>query len=226
MDGYWKVYWELNGVSQDDTVELCKRLSEKAEKSLFYLHPIKDSTGKELPHIHGLVCNWSQHPDTYRNQIKKTHNVKGTQLAVSNTYERGTKMCEEHIDKYVTYMSKGKFEPLYNKGFADDWIGKRKCEWKSPTSVRISGDLTIIANGEVKKKTITQFAIARELEVWICEQIAKDNYPKYRDIIKQARTILHSHNRLADDNMLVKICQDAMWPTDENSRISKIISRL
>jgi len=226
MDGYWKVYWELNGISENDTKELCKRLSTEAEKALFYLHPIKDSTGKELPHIHGLIYNWSKSDDTFRNQIKKAHNVKGTQLAVSNTYERGTKMNEEHIDRYVTYMSKGKFEPMFNKGFADDWIGERKREWKSPTTVRISGDLTVITNGEVKKKVITQFAIARELEVWIIEQIANDNHPSHSNIVKQARMILHSHNRLADDNMLVKICQDAMWPTDECSRISKIISRL
>lgn len=225
MDGYWKVYWELNGVNQDDTVELCKRLSEQAETALFYLHPIKDSTGKELPHIHGLIYNWSKSDDTFRNQVKKAHNVKGNQLAVSNTYERGTKMTQEHIDRYVTYMSKGKFEPFYNKGFEADWIDNKKREWKSPTTVRISGDLTIIAN-DVKKKVITQFAIARELETWICEQVANDNHPSHSSIIRRARSILHSYNRLADDNMLVKICQDAMWPTHESTRIQKIISRL
>ena len=226
MDGYWKVYYELNGVDTQCAVDFCKKLSTEAEKAIFYLHPIKDSTGKELPHIHGLILNWAKSDDTLRSHIKKAFNVKGTQLAVSNTFERGTKMAEEHINKYITYMSKGKFDPLYNKEFADNWIGERKREWKAPTTVRISGDLTIIANEVVKKKPLTQFAIARELEVWILEQVANDNHPSHSNIIKQARTILHSHNRLADDNMLVKICQDAMWPTDEKSRLSKIISRL
>lgn len=225
MDGYWKVYFELNQVDTDTAVEFCKRISIKAEKAIFYLHPVKDKTGQQLPHIHGLVYNWPNHPDTYRSQIKKTFNVSGTEFGVSNTYEKGTKMSEATINTYVSYMSKGKFDPIYNKEFADDWIGERKREWKTPTTVRISGDLTIIAN-DVKKKTITQFAIARELETWILEQIANDTHPSHANIIRQARTILHSHNRLADDNMLVKICQDAMWPTHETSRIQKIISRL
>lgn len=226
MDGYWKVYYELNGVDTQCAMEFCKKFSTEAEKALFYLHPIKDSTGKELPHIHGLIFNWSRSDDTFRSEIKKAFNVKGTQLGVSNTYKRGTKMTEEHIGTYVCYMSKGKFEPLYNKGFADEWISERKSEWKSQTTVRISGDLTVITHGEVKKKVITQYTIARELEVWILEEIANDNTPSHANIIRKARSILHSYNKLADDNMLVKICQDAMWPTSESSRIQKIISRL
>lgn len=226
MDGYWKSYFELNGVSLNDATELCKRLSLKAEKAVWYLHPVKDRTGQELPHIHGLIYNFSKSDDTFRNDVKKTLNVKGSQLGVSNTYERGTKMTEEHIAKYICYMSKGKFEPLFVKGFEAAWLHETRLQWREPTTVRISGDLTVIANGEVKKKTITQFAIARELEVWICEQIANDNHPTHANIIRQARTILHSYNRLADDNMLVKICQDAMWPLHETSRIQKIISRL
>lgn len=226
MDGYWKVYWELNGINQDDTVELCKRFSTEAESALFYLHPIKDSTGKELPHIHGLIYNWSKSDDTFRNQIKKAHNVKGTQLAVSNTYERGTKMNVEHIGKYITYMSKGKFEPLYNKAFDDEMIVKLKSEWKSPTTVRISGDLTVITHGEVNKKAITQYALARELEVWIIEEMANDNTPSHANVIRKARAILHSYRKVADDYMLIKICQDAMWPMSESTRIQKIISRL
>jgi len=191
MDGYWKVYWELNGVNQDDTIQFCKRLSEKAEKALFYLHPIKESTGKELPHIHGLLFNWSQSDDTCRDRIKKAFNVKGNAFGVSNNYDKGIQMTVDTIDKYVSYMSKGKFEPLYNKAYDDAWIVERRREWKSPTTVRISGDLTVITHGEVKKKAITQFAIARELEIWICEQVANDNHPSHSSIIKQARTILH-----------------------------------
>lgn len=226
MDGYWKSYFELNGVSIDVATELCKRLSLKAEKAVFYLHPIKDKTGQAIPHIHGLIFNWANHPDTFRNEVKKTLDVKGSQLGVSNTYERGTKMEEQHIPKYVTYMTKGKFDPIYVKGFEQSWLDKMRSQWREPTTVRISGDLTVVTNGEVKKKVITQFAIARELEVWILEQVANDNHPTHANVIKQARLILHSHNRLADDNMLVKICQDAMWPTHETSRIQKIISRL
>jgi len=225
MDGYWKVYYELNGFSIDDAVELCKRLSEKAESSLFYLHPTKDKTGQELPHVHGYVYNWSKSDDTFRSEIKKTLGVKGAQLGVSNTYERGTKMTVEHIDKYVSYMSKGKYDPLYSKGVDADYTLRCKSEWKAPLTVRISGDLTVIT-GAVKRKEITQASMARELSIWILEQKSANVSVSKNHIMDKCESILNGHGKSRHWRNVANICQDAMWDWDRDYCRQKIMSML
>jgi len=225
MDGYWKVYFELNGVDTASATEFCKRISVEAEKAVFYLHPIKDKTGQELPHIHGLVFNWPRHPDTYRSEIKKTFSVKGSQLGVSNTYERGTKMSETTIDTYVNYMTKGKFEPLYFKGFTFEYCEQRKREWKAPLTVRISGDLTVIT-GAVKRKEITQYTMARELSVWILEQKAANVIVNKNDIVHKCVSILTGHGKSRHYRNVANICQDAMWDWQPDYNLQKILSML
>lgn len=226
MNGYWKSYFELNGVSLDNATELCKRLSQNAEKAIWYLHPIKDRTGQEMPHVHGLIYNFSKSDDTFRNEVKKTLNVKGSQLGVSNTYERGTKMTEEHIDKYVCYMSKGKFQPIYNKGFDDPWVESRRLEWRAPTSVRITGDLTVITNGSVKRKEITQATMARELSVWILEQKAANVLISKNEIMDKCEGILKANGKPRHWRNVANICQDAMWDWDRDYVRQKIISMI
>lgn len=225
MDGYWKIYFELNGVSESDTKDFCRRLSEKAEEACFYLHPIKDKTGQQLPHIHGYLFNWSQSDDTCRSEIKKQFSVKGAQLGVSNTYKRGTQMTKECLPPYVSYMTKGKFQPFFLKNVDANECERLRTEWKSPTTVRISGDLTIIAN-EVKRKEITQASMAREVSVWILEQKAANVIISKDDVIDKAESILKGYGKSRHYRNVANIVQDALWDWDREYVRAKIKSML
>lgn len=226
MDGYWKVYFELNGHSIDDSKELCKRLSTQTEKAIFYLHPTKDKSGQELPHVHGFVFDWAKSDDTFRNEIKKTLGVKGSQLGVSNTYERGTKMSEEHIDKYVTYMTKGKYDPLFVKGIDNEYIDKCKRSWIAPTSISLGGNLTIITHGVVKRKEVTQASIANELSIWILMEQSKKVVISKNDIIDKCCELLKQYGKARHWRNVANICQDAMWDWDKEYCRGKIVSML
>lgn len=225
MDGLWKIYFELNGVSQQDTYEFCKRISEKTEEAVFYLHPTKDKTGAAIPHIHGYVFNWPKSDDTFRSEIKKKFNVSGTEFGVSNTYERGKKMSRENLSTYITYMSKGKFEPFFYKGVSSEFLEERKREWKDPLTVRISGDLTVIT-GAVKRKEVTQYTMARELSVWILEQQAANVSVSKTDIVRKCVSILTGYGKSRHYRNVANICQDAMWDWQPDYNLQKILSML
>jgi len=160
MDGPWKVYFELNGKTDDDVV---KFLQENVDtRSIWYIHPSGKVKG---PHCHGLVYDHRQTAETFRNKIKKYFNlVTQGSFAISNKYERGTVMADGHTRKYITYMSKGKYDPIMNIGYDQDNVNTMRSEWREPTSVHISGDLTVITSGEVKSKRITTFTITQEVK--------------------------------------------------------------
>jgi len=50
-------------------------------------------------------------------------------------------ITEESYPKYITYMSKGKYEPKYNKGFSDGKVESYKLAWivytREPESIQI-----------------------------------------------------------------------------------------
>lgn len=162
MDGYWKVYFELNGFALGDAIRFIEETF--ITKSVWYYHP--DSKRGKDPHIHGLVFNHSQTAETVRNKIKKRFSlVKQGSFSISNQYTKGVVMSEEtNLPKYITYMSKGKYDPIYNNMYEDEYLRMLKCEWKEPTTVHISGDLQIITTGEVQTKRITMYELSREAE--------------------------------------------------------------
>jgi len=78
--------------------------------------------------------------------------VKGSgQLSFKATYKdkvtgRKVDITDETIPKYITYMSKGKYDPKYNKAFTDENIGYYKSLWidlaREPPSYLIYKEFT------------------------------------------------------------------------------------
>lgn len=168
MDGPWKVYFRIGAKSIEETVIFLS--NETSTKSIWYFHPNGVKAG---PHVHGLLWNHATTAETFRNKIKKYFNLTNkTDYGLSNKYERGTLMTEETCHGYVTYMSKGKYDPILMKDYDIEYANVRKSEWKEPRSVHISGDLEVVVHGEVKTKRITMFALANE-----AEDMYLDKYP-------------------------------------------------
>lgn len=173
MDGPWKVYFRINDQPIEETVKFLQ--STIKNKSLWYFHPNGAQAG---PHIHGILWDHDQTAETLRNKIKKFFHLDNkTHYGISNKYDRGQVMTEDSSHVYISYMTKGQFDPVYNVNYDDQYVNERKREWKQPTTIRISGDLEVITTGEVKKTRITQYSIARE---------AEEQYMEEEDPVKMA----------------------------------------
>lgn len=212
MNGPWKVYWRLNGVSIEETTQFI-RDTFKGFKSLFYFHP----NGKEAgPHIHGLVFNFHRTDETCRDYIKEKFNLTNkTHFGVSNKLEKRVLMTEELTPRYITYMSKGKYDPVFKESYDDEYLVLRKQEWKEPITLRC-GDLTVIADSVQKKDRITLWQISDETYTILLQMRELDNKKiKATRIVTVAKQILHKYHKLAHNSQLAHIVQDVYWKLND-----------
>lgn len=102
------------------------RLSENSERLIVYAH----NDGCERPHIHFLIENTTISTDTIKNWIKK--DLKTTVFPKSDWSFKQTFGENSPVDYgYITYMSKGKYEPIFVKGFTESEIKEYKDAWKT-----------------------------------------------------------------------------------------------
>lgn len=214
MEGYWKIYFETNNQS---ATEFLTKFSESCEKAIWYLHPAEDSKTKKREHIHGLIKDCRFIDDTARNHIKKAFSLgqKGhkNEFAVSNTYERGTRMSEENVSKYITYMTKGKYEPILNKGFEN--IEELKSNWKNPNVITIE-----LVQSKEKKMTLYKIARAAQQE-YMSEFVEEgrleelqedlntsDSCVNWSKMAKVVISLLKQNHILAHKRTVIQVLQD------------------
>lgn len=209
MDGPWKVYFETLGKSEEECILFLSSISSETTKSIWYLHP-NGKQGKG-PHIHGLVYDYPKTAETLRNNIKKTFNlVKPSQFGISNKYERGTIMSDETVDYYITYMSKGIHEPLYNYNYDPEEIYLLKEKWASPAS-EASG---MSEANAVSSKKPTLWNISTECAIAALD-LYKDGKIMVNDLPDLVVNKLHSYSIIASDRTVINIVQDIMWRMDD-----------
>lgn len=111
--------------------------SLKSEKVLCYQHT---GSKTEKVHCHLLLVGCSITPDQLKN-LGKSHGLSGkgngywsfkTSFKDKST---GAKfpITDETIPKYICYMSKGIYDPLFNKGYEPDFLVDCKSKWKAPS---------------------------------------------------------------------------------------------
>lgn len=114
----------------------------------------------------GVYCT-----DQHLKNTMWSHGVtcKGAgQLLFKTSYKTPEKLViqitEESYPKYITYMSKGKYEPSYNKGFSDDKVAMYKQDWtvytREPESIQILHEFekSIENETELNLKNIITYA--------------------------------------------------------------------
>ena len=95
--------------------------SLQCEKLLVYQHT---GSQTELVHCHALIVNLR----VTKERLKQLSVVPGRPL--NGNQDWSFKTAKETTDKYVTYMSKGQYDPLYVMGFELDYLNRMKAEWK------------------------------------------------------------------------------------------------
>lgn len=118
---------------------LVNELKVKCEKAIFYEHPATPTKGV---HIHGLIYGWCKKEDTLRNLLKDI---------TDKSYECKDKIRPRHKDspivneEYIAYMSKGKYDPVYNSGWTDEEVAVQKA--KGYDVLDISGGKLVVKKG-------------------------------------------------------------------------------
>jgi len=113
-----------------------------------YEHPEENNVHCHLL-LTGVYCS-----DQHLKDVMRDHGVslKGAgQLSFKATYkdqtlDRKVDITDETTPKYITYMSKGKYDPKYNKGFIESDIERYKSLWvdftREPPSYLIYKEFT------------------------------------------------------------------------------------
>jgi len=97
----------------------------RCDKMLAYEHSQDTGTAKGQTHIHLLLTNTSVDKKQLRNIAAATKiPVKGNENMSFKAYDGDTTP--------ITYMTKGKISPSYNKGYSDEELLLYKSRWVEP----------------------------------------------------------------------------------------------
>lgn len=100
----------------------------RADKVLVYEHSQETQTARDKIHIHMLLVNTSIDKKQLRNLAKETN------VPTKGNENMSFKMAEEPFTKYITYMSKGVLNPVYNKGFTTEELEEYRLLWIEPAN--------------------------------------------------------------------------------------------
>lgn len=141
----------------------------------------------ERPHIHFLIENFKKSTDTIKNWIVKALGEKPSKdmWTMKSTYGKD-KIPVDY--GYITYMSKGKYDPIYQKGFRDSMINEYKSKWVEP--VKASQKCQQRLNGEFSKDD------DKKTYADICKDVIsyfQDNdirHPSINDVVQELQKTL------------------------------------
>lgn len=117
-----------------DVSGVVRRWALAADKLLCYEH-----TGSvtEKVHVHLLLIGCGVTADRLK-QYAKECGIEGTGnkfWSFKTKSKVAGPLTAETARRYITYMSKGQYDPLYVKGYDDEFLAECKAEWQQPEEV-------------------------------------------------------------------------------------------
>lgn len=220
MNGYWKIRFDIIDNAEYGTY--LEEISANCDRAVFYYHPDGKTDGKS-PHIHGLLYNYKYTDDTIRKNTKKQFNLIGKEsCTVSNTYSRGTKMSDMTYPRYLTYMTKGKYDNVHSKDFSIEECDLAKSLWTNPTKTEVN---IIIEPREKVIPKLTQFQCAQEVvTMWQAEH-GDDEQIDYDAVLDIIYDVLRKNKTLAHDTLVSNILQDVQSQYDRKKVKARIMRR-
>lgn len=192
---------------------------QKSEQTVFYEHPANPDKGNGI-HCHGIYKNASFAKQTFYDAAAKLFPVrkKGEKLVKYSCVQ------STDLDHAIQYMSKGKFDPVYNNSFETNYINNMKLLGYDKKDKQETTDKTLI------KKRITMWDLILEtvaeytqeyIEEVVPEELCEDpNKPqlkhrvKYHNLHKIAVKIAHKHMKGSHDRMIMNIMEAASTRLD------------
>lgn len=224
MEGYWKVYFLTQHKDYDN---ICERLAKVSDRAIFYLHP-GGKKHADRPHIHGLLVNCGKTAKTVREWLRTEFGLKvnGGEYAVSSEFEwngKKTKMTDMHYPRYITYMSKGQYDPVYTKDFSKEETDMAKFVWVEPEK-DVPKTIVIEPREKVIKK-LTQWQLAREAEIEYLIQYPDEIIENYcpRKMAQIIITLCQKNKILTHKILVRNILQDVQAVVRPDSFVDQVV---
>lgn len=121
------------------------KFSNVCENLVAYEH----SDNAENIHCHLMLINCQVSTDSLKNYIRSCGNVPPR---AGNKFW-SFKTCSDDLDTPIVYMSKGKYDPCYNKSFSPEYLEEQKCKWiTKPTLTQTKIQYVVKENPAQAKK--------------------------------------------------------------------------
>lgn len=223
MEGYWKVYF---CTQHKDYSSFLTQINNDCEKAIWYYHPggKKDA---DRPHIHGLIVNYKYTDDTLRKNVKKVFSLsEPTQHGISCTFSRGVKMTEFNWFKYITYCSKGQYDPVSNKLFDEKEVSELKAKYVDEEKLCKQPINIVIEPREKRAPKLTQFQVSKEAEIRYMILYPDDDEIEYRKMATIVVQTLADNKTLAHKNTVKYILQDIQSRAHPDTFITDVLQMM
>lgn len=121
----------------------------KAERIIAYQHDADDEVSRT--HVHLLVLQSQIKPDAMKTRFKTLYgNIDKTDWSFTSAFKdegKVTPISDDSSSKFITYMSKGHLEPVYNIGYELDEVNRLKSLWVIPKK------MLSVKNGKFVRQT-------------------------------------------------------------------------
>lgn len=141
--------------------EVFKKWASSCQKMIVYQHDADETVNRT--HIH---CFFSQCKYKTNVSLKNIfHETIETERYGNELWAwREGDYLENGEEKYITYMSKGKLDPVFNKGYDVNVLAELKSKWVPPKKIE----------DEVVSKHLTKFEIAHSVVNYLQKRDVED----------------------------------------------------
>lgn len=169
-------------------------------------------------HTHILVTDTFPSVETIKNYLREIFpGITKSDYAFKTKYKpRNSKVSVPVDEKFITYMSKGKFDCAISRGFTDEQIQRYKAQWVDYETI------------SKKEEAVTSYTMAQELARYIEATYTEEPVDfHYVDIVNQAIDIHNRHHKGFNDHSLIRVIQTAfgMGNTPFRAKMITLITR-
>lgn len=220
---YLKFRCHIDSVPPSELLTFITSVADKSEKLIIYRHPKEEA---ERDHIHGLCVNTTLSEKVFREWCNRKLKLEKSNksYSVGTTFGKNIKISDLTYTTYITYMSKGKYDPLFNKGFSDEDINELKHQWKEPKEKN-----TVIQPEPIAlKKKKTQYEIGQEAEIRYLEIPGYDERDDvdWKHMIALVIQVLHENRIVAHEFTVAHIVQDIQARLSPDQYINRIYHKI
>lgn len=199
----FRISTAYDDVKLDELFELCERV-------IIYQHSADDSVKRT--HIHGLVFGCTRKEDTVRNKFFK------------GKYEYSLKSKVD--DKFITYMSKGKIDPVYNKGFDPELVRLRKSEWQDHR-ITSTVDVSDKTSNKKTKKELLRIMLETYDKQWAdVDKKSSMRYMSLDSVLRHIRKVLIENNEVIGMYKVMDYYDSFMMFGNEEGWIEMVASKI
>lgn len=166
----------------DSMKDVIERIAAAVEQLIVYQHDKDEKVSRT--HIHLLAVGCKHSTDTLKNWIRKHIGA----VEKTDWSFKAAERVEEARYRYITYMSKGRLDPLLVKGFSAEDIQRCKLAWVEPDTVRVRA-----VNGKLVKEIDEAANVSKRQLVEEMVAALSGQYCSTRDILIGIRKVLIQH---------------------------------